>query len=330
MLSRIALVLAIASAWSCAHAADQGEMFDIFLPIIRPLWCDGCAGAMAEPSVALDGGGRFSRTSAHAGARVQPYRSDHDELTLGANAAETRIGGGAALPEAGPLPERLYRIDGSLAWRHLDDDRRVYGLSATVGSASDRPFASADVLSVSATAFTRLPAGGDDAWLLFLNYANNRAVLNNVPLPGVGYLLVRDRVLTAMIGLPFAFVSWHPRPWFDADLGVSGLGSAHAGVAARPLPDGAPWLRLHAAYDWHTDTFKRADRQDLRDQLMFREMTLTAGLACEPGKWFKADFSGGYAFQREMFEDHSTTGHHSDLLDIPPGAVFAVEFSSRF
>ena len=313
-----------------ASAADQAEMFDGFMPFIRPLWLGSNVGARYEPDADTDDGpATFRRSDVHAYLRVQPYNSATDELTVGGTVAETRIGGGAALPDTGPIPDHLYRVEGALGYRHIDGAQRVYGLNLAIGSASNEPFANAGVLSVSATASARLAAGGDNAWLLFLNYANDRQVLNNVPLPGFGYLWKPDATVIAMVGLPFAFVSWHPVPWFNTDLAVSGLGSAHVLASLKPIAS-APWLRVHAGYDWRTETFKRADRPDRSDQLFFREMTAIAGLAIEPGPWFSSDLYGGWAFARQVFEDRSIAGHHDDLLRIDPGPQVGLELKSRF
>lgn len=320
-----------AQALGCSlAAADQAEMFDGFMPFIRPLWLGSGAGARYEPSADTDDGpATFRRSDEHVYLRVQPYASATDELTVGGTGAETHIGGGAALPDTGPIPDHLYRIEGSLGYRHIDGAQRVYGLNLAIGSASDKPFANDGVLSVSATASARLSAGGDNAWLLFLNYANDRQVLNNVPLPGFGYLWKPDATVIAMVGLPFAFVSWRPTPWFNADVAVSGLGSAHLLASVKPLAD-ATWLRVHVGYDWRTESFKRADRPDRSDQLFFREMTAVGGLTVEPGPWFSADLYGGWAFERQVFEDKSIAGHHDDLLRIDPGPLIGLELKSRF
>ncbi len=165
--------------------------------------------------------------------------------------------------------------------------------------------------------------------MLFLNYANDRALLNNIPLPGVAYLLVQDRTWVAFIGLPFAFVTWRPDPQFEADLALSGLGSAHVGMAFTPVST-ADWLRLSVAYDWRPETFKPVERPHADDQLIFREMRLTAGVGYDGGPGRSALCFAGYAFQREIFSDKSISGTHEDHVWLTPGWLLGLSLRMRF
>ena len=329
-VSTVTGLVAIAGCAVTATASDQSEGFDGFLPFIKPLRLGATVSTDYEPEAdTVDGTGRYARTNASLSARTQLYRSDTDEVTMNGLGAESLIDSDLILPDGRELPAHLYRIQGGLAYRHLYQGGYAVGLSGSIGSASDRPFDSTRETSVGATLFTRLPANGQDAWLLFLNYANDRPLLNNVPLPGVGYLWVKDQTWLAFIGLPFAFVTWRPNRWWEADVALSGLGSAHAGVAVKPITN-ADWLRFRIAYDWRPETYKPVDRPITDDQLIFREMRLTAGVGCDTGPTFSANCYAGYAFHREIFIDDSISGSHDDRVWVAPGWVLGASLKTRF
>lgn len=117
------------------------------------------------------------------------------------------------IPQTGSrIPEEFGSADLGLGWSRRDDVDNRTTVSATVGSAGTRLFAPGSALILNAN-FVYEQKRDTHSWLYLLSYSNNRAVLNNVPVPGFAYLLQRPRV-TAAFGLPFVFVMWRPDPIF--------------------------------------------------------------------------------------------------------------------
>ena len=82
----------------------------------------------------------------------------------------------------------LHSSQYGVAWSHKDQEDNVWGFSGSYGSASDKPFEGANVSKVDMTLTKKFETSPTTSWILFLNYSNNRAVLNNVPLPLFAYV----------------------------------------------------------------------------------------------------------------------------------------------
>jgi hypothetical protein len=292
-------------------AAGEGQGWaDLFSPVIRPFNLETSARAENEPEVDAGDGARYERTTLRATARTQLWRAEKDELTLSGSAVEAMNRTDAVMPSGEAVPDRLYDLRGNLSWRHPVGNGWAWGASVGAVSATDRPFHDSGVIGFSAMASALVPGGEHDSWLLLLFYSNDSARYNNIPLPGFAWMW-RDRPLmptfTVFAGFPFAVVAWNPDPRFGMDAAVTGFGDIRAAVSGTPLAE-VKWLRLRAAFDETSETYRRDVRLEDQDRIFFRAMRATLGVMLErqtKAVKLNVDLFGGRLFQRRVFEGHS-------------------------
>ncbi len=315
-------------AGASARAEDAAESFGWLMPVIVPYTVGASASADRQFPEPLKGqAGTFARTTTRVSLKGQPWSTDHDEVQLTASATRADIDSDARFPKTGPLPDLLFDGRVGATYRHVADDRSLWGASAGIGSSSDHPFSSGS-LAVSASVFYRVPVRESDAWILSLVYSNDRAVFNNVPFPVLMYQWTASPSTTVILGLPLLAVIWKPSPRYGGELFATGFGSAHLGGSASPF-ESASWLRFRAAFDYGGEVYRRTDAPDQADRIIFREVRLTAGVALEKGRSASAYVYGGYATHRQIIEAHSLFDH-DNRIDIAGGPVFGASASVRF
>lgn len=176
------------------------------------------------------------------------------------------------------------------------------GALVTVGSRSDRPFASEHEWNVNANAFLRIPDGELNAWLIYVNYSNTRTFLPDVPLPGFGYEFADDAknpVLRGLLGIPRSDIRWQPLDW----LALSGaylFPTAEAKTEAALLLEG--W-EIFTGWDFESDNYLWAERRENDDLLFYYEQRIKGGFRT-PRFWenkARVEFEAGYAFDRQWF-----------------------------
>ena len=224
------------------------------------------------------------------------------------------------------FPETLWNVNFGSQYRHCLQNGWIGGLSASVGSASDRPFDTMDETTLQATLFTRIPSGERNALLFLLNYNNNREFLRNVPLPGFGYWYAPNPIWHALIGLPFVFLEIKPAADLTFNVFYLPIRNMHAGVTYRLL---AP-LKLHTSFDWQSERYFRADRIDEAKRLFYNEKKLTVGGQWQVGQGVTFDLSGGYAFDRMYFEGESYSDRDFNRIAIANGPFISVRAGLSF
>lgn len=223
------------------------------------------------------------------------------------------------------LPSELWRVHVGAGYRHHWDSGMELGVSLTLGSSSDEPFASGDELEVIGNAFLRVPAGERDAWMFYLNYASNREFAPHVPLPGVGYAWNPDDALRALVGLPLNTVYWEPLE----GLTLEGLyfvpRTVNAEVGYRVVDP----IKVYAGFSWDNDRYYRSGRGDDDDRLFYYEKRVTMGVRWEINRNWWVDLAGGFAWDRFFFEgeDYGDRGDHR--VDIQDGPFVRLEVGLR-
>jgi hypothetical protein len=234
----------------------------------------------------------------------------------------------ALLPStAEAFPSHLWDLGFGTAYRKRFDNGWIGGATLDVGSASDKPFFSMDETTVSANLFTRIPHVGENAWLLLLNYNNNREFLPHVPIPGVGYLFQKNRRYRIAAGVPFVFGK--VRPW-SGDLSITfsyaPIRSVHAAVNYDLLRD----LTVYGGFDWENDEFFRAQRRDKDWRLYYYEKRLAAGVRYQFDRRCFVDLSAGYAFDRMYFEGEKYSDNDFNRLDLDDGPFARIRIGLRY
>ncbi len=224
------------------------------------------------------------------------------------------------------FPGTLWDIEFGSRYLQRLSNGWIGGLSGSVGSASDRPFGGMDETTVSITASARIPHRDRNAWIVFLNYNNNRDFLNGFPIPGLGYWYEPDSSFRAIIGIPFVFLESKPLDDLTLDFALFPLRHIHAGASYRI----APAFKVHGAFDWRDEQYLRAARGDEDKRLFYYEKRLTIGCQWQASRDITLDLSGGYLFDRMFFEGTNAVDRDFNRLDIADAPFLSAMGQLRF
>lgn len=257
-----------------------------------------------------------------------PFRqSESDEWTMHLGFKGLDIDSDARLPGTWvQFPGELWNVRLGTTYRHRLDEDSIVGANLTVGSASDRPFAGGDEITVNGTGFLRIPEGGRNAWIFLVNYANDRDFLPNVPLPGVAYQYRPDDRFSLMAGLPAAAVRWNPIDPLTLEAAYFVPRTVHAQIGYRPLDA----LQIYARYDWENQRFFRHDRRDDDDRLVYYEMRASLGARWDICEQFWLDLAAGWAFDRFWYEGEDYGDRGGSRLNLSDGPVVKLLLGLEF
>ena len=251
----------------------------------------------------------------------QSLGPDH-ELAIYADMRFLDFRTNAMLPSTGErFPEYLANPELSLVYKERISGDKIWGASLTVGSPSDRPFASIHELALDATAFLRLPAGQHDAWLLFINYSNAREGLQHVPMPGIAYVHEPSEDLSLLIGIPFTDLKYKPAPRWT--LWASYI--IPRGVHAKASYEFSDDLTIYGGFDWDSDVWFRHDRMDNDDRLFYYQKKLSGGVRWDITEDLYLDFSAGYNFDRFFFEGEDYDDRSFNRINVGDGPFLALQ-----
>jgi hypothetical protein len=321
-LSVLALLVALpTSAW--AQSEIQGWA-DATLGKLMPRADYRLTYYSAEP---VQGQSTDLQRTEHSFSLSVPVAQDsRNEWTVSAGVTVQELDTRAILPDTGErFPDELWDVRMTTSYRHQLDNGWIGGVSLTVGSPSDKPFASWDEMFVRAIAMLRVPRGERDAWLFSLIYTTDQEILAGLPIPGIAYLYAPSDRFKAVVGFPFTSVEVKPLDALTLEAQYFPLRRIRARATYavfRPL-------RVYIGFDWDNDHYFRADRQDKDDQLYYYEKRVTAGVRFDL-RHVGVQLLGGYAFDRFYFEGESYSDRHHNRLDIGAGPFVAGGVSVRF
>jgi hypothetical protein len=89
-------------------------------------------------------------------------------------------------------------------------------------------------------------------------------------------------------------------------------------------------LKAFAAYDWSNESYSLLDRPDLNDRFFIYDQRASLGLQASFFRNWTASVSGGYIFDRYMFEGTSSTSSSSDRVDLGNGPFAALNLGVRY
>lgn len=254
-------------------------------------------------------------------------QDERQELSLGGTVGATDLDTRARLPDTGErMSDELWDLGLWTAYRRKLDNGWIAGGSLALGSPSDKPFASGDEVEVSANGFVRIPQGESDAWVLMLNWSNNRDFARNIPLPGVAYELNRGRDLQALLGVPFSSVRWRADERLTLTASYMIPRTVHA-KASYALTDK---LKAFVAYDWQNSRWFRHDRPDDDDRLFFYEMKATTGIEWEITRQASVVLAAGYGFERLWFEGEDYDDRNDNRIDVGSGPLLSLSVMLTF
>ncbi len=255
------------------------------------------------------------------------WQNASDELTFQGSVNAHVIETGAILPTTGdPFPHNLTDVRFGPTWRHRFRNAWITGLSVQMGSASDVPFGRYDDSELMANWFLRIPSGGKNAWVVFLNYSNNRDFANHIPLPGFGYAIAENRWCTGLLGVPVVAITLLPREKVNLSLNYLPLLHVNADLGYEP----APQLRLFAAFKWSNEIYFRNAQPDSALRLFLVDKRISGGMRLRPARWAEVQLAGGWSFDRMAFESRAVYKDRDyNRLDFGAGPFASLELRVR-
>lgn len=225
------------------------------------------------------------------------------------------------------LPQSLWDIETGGAFQHHIGDRRDWGISTSIGSASNKPYDSIHEDIFRATGTYHIPSGAENSWLFFLAYSNNRHFANNVPLPGFAYLIHSPEYgLDAALGLPFLAVNYKPTERLSGRFSVFGpdnMAAEWAYLFWKPV-------QAYAGWSWGQEEWLPADRADNSDRLFYDQKKWSLGLRFPVCPAVRLDLSGNYVFDRRFYENDRAVNSNIPDVELDPGWALIARLSTRW
>jgi hypothetical protein len=255
------------------------------------------------------------------------YQDSKDEFALAAKGLFLDIDTTAIFPDTGGrFPSELWDVSAGLSYRHKFDNSWTAGAALTLGSASDKPFSSWDVMYLRFAAMLRVPQGERNSWIFTLIYATDETIFGeNVPIPGVAYAWVPSDWFTAVIGFPFSMIQIKPVEKVTIDLEYYPFWT----VRTRATWEIFRPLRAYVGWQWDSDHYYRADRIEKPDKLFYREMRAYAGVRFDL-QHIGFEVTGGYAFNRFWFEGEGYSDRDDNRIDIANSWLVVGKINLRF
>lgn len=138
------------------------------------------------------------------------FKVRRSAFALIASGTRTELGESLRFADRGiDIPKEFQSTEAGIMWTKKEEDGDRYGASASYGRAGTGFWSKDGSGILNFTAFTERPTENGNSWFFFLNYANNRTFLNNIPLPGFAYSMRRGSY-RLLLGVPFALFFWRP------------------------------------------------------------------------------------------------------------------------
>ena len=238
------------------------------------------------------------------------------------------IGEPIAIPETNTMvPQDLWSVETGAAYSHLFASGRALGLNFGIGSDSDHPFYSIHETIFRGGASYRLPSGEHNAWIFSLNYSNNRHFFNGIPLPGIGYYFqAYENRLQGIVGFPFIALRYKPAPDWIAQLSIFGPRNVNAEIGRKIYGP----LRAYTAFQWGSQEWLLADRQDYSNRLVFDRKRAALGLRANLSHGLGLDVSGGRQFDQRFFVNNSSSYSSVPTAGLSPTWFVQTKLSYRF
>lgn len=213
-------------------------------------------------------------------------------------------------PSARSMPTTLWDDKIGVNYNYNLSESKSLSLSFNFGSASDRPFASSDVLATSMMARYSFSSDKQSKWMVGLFYSSNSTFLQNIPIPTFGYMYFSQKVFL-MAGLPYIVLNWFITDLWQYSLTVFGP-SAQTEViygVRRALQGFVGW-------NWKPQSFMRYQRQNKDDRLFYQEQKAYAGVKWPFLPFVHWSLQGGKSFNRKLHEGEGLTKKAGGKLEL--------------
>lgn len=225
------------------------------------------------------------------------------------------------------VPQSLWDIETGGAYQHHLGDRHDWGISTSVGSASDKPYNSIHEMIFRATGTYHIPSGEDNSWLFFLSYSNARHFANNIPFPGFAYVFHEPAYgLDGAIGLPFLAMSYRPTTRLTTRFSIFGPDNVSSEVSYLVWKP----VQAYAGFDWGQQEWLRANRDDNSNRLFYDQKKWSLGLRFPVCRTVRLDLAGNYNFDRRFYENNRAVNSGVPEVDLNPGWGLQMRLSTRW
>lgn len=217
------------------------------------------------------------------------------------------------------LPREFGTAESGFSWLNKSADGDSIGLSATYGIAGRRILDSGLAPIIAATLTWENQTSSNRSWLFFLNYSNNRVLLNHVPIPGFAYL-IKEKTRFFVIGVPFFFGMWQSDPLYftlaTSPLFVSGEASYRF------------WgpLLIAANAKWNPKSYQNLV-EGSEERLIFDRKEVALNLKAFFGKYGNLSFGYAWNFDRRFLIGRSILDKDSHSISVENSDGF--RFSAR-
>jgi hypothetical protein len=210
--------------------------------------------------------------------------------------------------------EELASYQYGFGWSHAEEDKSTWAVTGSYGSASDKPFDGADVSAFDATLIRKFETSPTTSWTLFLNYSNNRSILNNIPLPGFAYTFTnQNKTSGGAIGLPF-FSYWvRPTEKFFASavIFIPSFMQVQAGYMIWGPFQGV------AKYEFIHQNYFRSGRANKDEQIFYEYSRAATGLKGYLSASTFLELEYAHVFSRSLYDGKSAYEITSDRMTLP-------------
>ncbi len=218
---------------------------------------------------------------------------------------------------------QFYNLSVGGSYKYYLENERTLGLTASFGSASDKLFKDSRDSNITANVIYRK----SEKWIFVTNYSNNRAFLNNIPLPGFVYIYHQSREKTILFGLPFAFIQM---PILDGKLSIRYLGFLPYNHKLRLLYNDLSYFKPFVAMEQGPLVFFDSSRVNDRERTFWFERRASLGIEKSYGPFLKVDLQVGRAFDREYYQARSISREHSNVQRIDDATFVSINLKSNF
>jgi len=231
------------------------------------------------------------------------------------------------IPSTGkPLPSQLYDTRMRFHYRSSAAKIATVGVYYELGQATDLLFKSVDDGVYSVTAYIGSGPEPRSAFLTFVTFANDRPVLNNIPIPGFSWGTRLSPRWGISLGFPYTGIWAYPFDWLKFDFSAEPLlhFDARLTVMAADIVD----IYFEGISD--QEVYKRSGRPSKPEQMVYTGQTYSLGLSKKAGPLL-LELSGGMGLNRNYVETSDYLEHRKDgLLRIANGFVGQLRAEARF
>lgn len=207
----------------------------------------------------------------------------------------------------------FYDLQYGLRMSYKENDEKAWHLNSAYGSASNKPFESGDVSTLSVTLMRKQTLDLNNSWTFFLNYSNNRTFLNGIPLPGAAYNHVGDDLKHGwVLGFPFSLYWARPVEKVSTSFFILFPSTLRAQIGYMFQPRWQSNLKLQTGQD----VFILANRQEKDVRFFYETKKLAVGLKrfLTLQNFFELELAKN--FGRSIFNGKSSLNLTSDRVDL--------------